>query len=150
MDAGIGGRTRRVFAVLAVAVGVLAMHGLAGGHHGAVPVLTPLSPVGSAAHEHSAPAGGAGHELLAGPLTATAPLHGLVGACAGDCDDHPSGLLLLCVAVLLAAGLALILGLARRTWRTVPATGPPPAPQPRTKASLRRLDLVADLCVSRT
>lgn len=152
MDTGIGGRARRVIAVLAIAVGVLAMHGLASGHHGAVPALTATT---AAVEQHAAGAAHAaehaGHQALAAGATAAAPLHDvLAGGCDGDCGEHPSGLALLCAAVLLAAAGAMVLGLAKRTWRTVPSTGPPERARTSTSAPLRRLDPVADLCISRT
>lgn len=152
MDTGIGGRARRVLAVLAIVLGVLAMHGLASGHHGAVPALPALTSATAAADQHpAATAEHAAQQTEAAGATAVSPLHDvLAGGCHGDCGEHPSGLVLLCAAVLLAAAAAIVVGLGRRTWRAVPATGPPPAKRPRSTAPPRRLDLVADLCVSRT
>lgn len=153
MDASIGGRARRVLAVLAVALGVLGMHGLAGGHHGAVPALS-LAAAATAAEQHSVGAAHAGEhaadDMLAAGAASSAALHGLADGCGADCSGRPSGLLLLCAAVLVAASGWLVLGLAGRTWRTVVAAGPPPVRRPRTTAPPRRLDLVADLCISRT
>ena len=153
MGAGVSGRARRVLAVLAIALGVLAMHGLAGGHHGAVPALPSLTAAVTADGQHATdaahPADHAAHDVLA-VAAVVSPLHGLGDGCDGDCSEHPSGLLLLCMAVLLAAAGAVALGLGRRTWRTVPSTGPPLAGRLRRTAPPRRLDLVAELCVSRT
>lgn len=155
MDTGIGGRARRVLAVLAIVLGTLAMHGLASGHHGAVPALPALTTATTAAEQHAVGAAHAaeraGHQALAAGAVAAWPLRDvLTGGCDGDCGEHPSRLVLLCAAVLLAAGGAFVVGLGQRTWRTVPATGPPLVGRSRATAPLRRLDLVADLCVSRT
>lgn len=156
VEAGIFGRAQRVLAVLAVTLGVLAMHGLAGGHHGAVPTLPSVTAAAAVLEQHAAgaahAAGHAGHRALdaGASVAAAAPLPGLADRCDGDCSEHPSGLLLLCAAVLLAAAGLLALRLARRTWRTLPTTGPPQLWGPRATAPLRRLDPVADLCISRT
>lgn len=153
MDAGIGGRTARVIAVLALALGVLAMHVLAGGHHGAAADLpTSMTDAGTA---HAAETGRAlehgGHELLAAAATAAAaPLNVARDVCDGDCSEHPAALLLLCVAILIAAGRALALTLQSRAWGHAPKTGPPTRVRPGTTAPPRRVDLVADLCISRT
>lgn len=154
MGAGIGGRARRVLVVLTLALGVLAMHGLAGGHHAGVPALPSLTAAAATVAQHPAEAahiaGRAAHDVLSAGVASPTALHDLAGGCGADCSEHPSGLLLLCAAVLLAASGALVLGLARRTWRTVPETSPPQGTSPRRTAPPRRVDLVADLCISRT
>ncbi len=154
MDDGtrIGGRANRVLAMLAIVMGVLAMHGLVGGHHGTVPIVaaaTASDATGPPADHTAGRLHTIQHGMLGAAATATTPVHDLPGGCDGECSEHPSGLLLLCVAVLLAAGVALAPGLASRTWRTAPAIGPP-GRRLLTTAPARRFDLVADLCISRT
>lgn len=149
----IGSRATRLLAVLAVVLGVLAMHGLVGGHHGSVSIVA--GPTASDVNAHSAE-----HAvdrlivvqdgLLSAAAAATAPVHDLTDSCDGGCSEHASGLLLLCVAVLLAVGVARARRLADRTWRSTPSTGPPTNGRPRSTAPNRRWDLVADLCISRT
>lgn len=131
----------RALSVLAVLVGLVAMHGIAGdGHHGAssstMPVVLAAGGGGDAAHAHAA---------AAGPATAVE-----TAACDAACPDRDSGLLLLCVAVLLACGAVLLLGLRRRAGPRPRRTGPPLRITARTPAPPRSFDVVAELCVSRT
>lgn len=152
MDTGIGGRGQRLLAVLAIVLGVLAMHGLVGGHHGTGSTVAAATPHEATDHPTDHTAGRVHtvqHGLLGTAAAAIAPVHDLAGGCDGECSEHTSLLPLLCVAVLLAAGLAVAPGLASRTWRTTPATGPPGRRLLMT-TPVRRLDLVADLCISRT
>lgn len=142
----MSGRTVRALAVLAVVLGVLAMHGLAGGHH----VAAPAGPAATAiaAADQDAQPHTAAHDLLT--AAASAPVHELVGGCQADCSEHASGLLVLCLAVLLAVvGTA---SLRRHSGARRVALGDDPPPHVRARASVprRRLDLVADLCISRT
>ena len=146
-------RGSRLLAVLAVVLGLLAMHGLVSGHHvvadrpGAGPghgrSVSPahLAPVvGAAAHpDHAA-------ERAAAPAPpAAASAH---PACP-DCSDQALALLCLAVLTLGVAGLLrLHAGQPHRPVRAallrVPARAAPRRPV------LRPPDLVADLCVSRT
>lgn len=146
---------RRLFALLAVLLGLLAMHGLASTHHAlAAPTTAALAgPVAPAPshpdhHDHQ---DHQDHHALAAPAA---------GVTSGDaqvlslpaCDDEcPTALVVLCVVILTGVLAAAVL--ARR--RTLP-------PQLRHLAAVRarapagahafrsRPDLVAELCVSRT
>lgn len=132
----------RALSVLAVLVGLLAMHGIASnGHHGAA--VSSIMP-GALASSGGADAGhtDAG---AAGPAAAAE-----TGACDAACPDGDFGLLLLCVAVLLAGGAVLLLGLRRRAGRCPRRTGPPLRITARAPALPRSFDVVAELCVSRT
>lgn len=149
VEASIGGRVARVLAVLAIALGVLAMHALSGGHHGGVPVI-PATTGSVAAHDVAGPLHGAEHHLLAAAAATAAPLQDVAGGCDGECSERSSGLLLLCMAVMLAAASALALRLESRTRRTAARSASAPGGRARTTAPGRPLDLVADLCISRT
>ena len=146
MEAGLSGRAVRALAVLAVVLGVLAMHGLTGGHHGAASV-GPAATAGADA-DHGAQPHAAEHDLLA--AAATAPVHELVGGCHADCSERASGLLLLCIAVLLAVVSAVSLRRVSGARRIGLDAGPSQHVRTRATVPRRRLDLVADLCISRT
>jgi hypothetical protein len=129
-------RLSRVLAVLAVITGVIAMHGLAS-HHGATvaPVVSGvLATVEGDGHTHAA----------AVPQTGV-DAHGCDLLCQGG--DH--ALALLCSAVLLATGGA-VLVLRQRTGLLPRRTGPPAMRVTRATTLPRSFDLVADLCISRT
>lgn len=145
MDTTAAGRRAltRALAVLAVLLGLLAMHGLASTHHAvAATGQHSAAAVASPADEavaHHAPAAAVVHDgaALAAPAGAD---------CGGDCPD----LGVLCVAVLLT-GAALAL-LARR--RSSPLLLAPARPLAPTRAPPGRLargpDPVKELCISRT
>lgn len=156
----------RLLGLLAVVLGLLAMHGLASAHHAAAapPVHAPPVHAPSAAtdhsllpqdrdgthrHDHGAPGSPAATGLAAGLLDVV----GAGPAVPGCGDECPSGLAVLCAAVIAAAAATawLVAVTARRPVVAAPAHG---GPRPRAPAAARRLlaapDLVAELCVSRT
>lgn len=134
----------RLFALLALLLGLLAMHGLGSTHHASAATA-------GAAHS-AAPAGVHGHGQHAAAHTASVPstVAGLWGPlCSDDC---PGSLALLCVAVLASAVAAAALCRHRgrdddlaRPWRQQQKPGPGAADRPPDT-----LDPVAELCVSRT
>ena len=159
----------RLLGLLAVVLGLLAMHGLASAHHAAAappvhapPVhapsaaadhslLLPQDLAGTHRHDHGAP----GSPAAAGTATAAGLLDvaGAGPAVPGCGDDCPSGLAVLCAAVIAAAAATawLVAATARRRVLAAPARG---GPRPRAPDAARRLlpgpDPVAELCVSRT
>lgn len=163
MDAVTAGRAVRALAVLALAVAVLAMHGLVGGHHGTVAVAA--AGVGEAVSwsaeggtegsgQTAASTAPDGLHLDAPGLPTAAAAAGAAQAaephgCDDQCSDRFSGLLLLCVATLLGVGLALAGGTARTNSRTAPVRSGT-AGRLHRRASVRRLDPVSELCISRT
>ena len=113
----------RALAVLAVLLGLLAMHGLASSHHAAAATTAAAT---TAAQHHLAAPGGL--------------------ACDQDCPD----LALLCVAVLTGAALTLVMARRRSSPLLVaPACVRGPAPMPPMRHA-RGPDPVRELCVSRT
>lgn len=125
----------RVTAALAALVAVLAMHGPAVQHHPPAPL------VGAHAGAHAAP------PLVLGHLTAADDAH--ADDC-GDCGTGAHAALLLCVAVLTAAGAVLVLSLAARSRRTTTHGGPPQPRRPPPSRRPRPPDLLSELCISRT
>lgn len=139
----MGARLGRALAVLAVIAGVLAMHGLASAHHAAAAApLVPALLAAATADDHA--------HHAASPQPSAAPA---IAANAHDCDPLCSsgehGLALLCVAVLIAV-TAGVLVLRQRTGALPRSTAPPSAVRVPSTAPPRSLDLVAELCVSRT
>lgn len=131
-------RSARLLPLLAVFVGVVAMHGLATAHHGAAPLTPAVMAVADVVDGHALPAARA--------LVAAPDAHDCDQLCQGG--EH--GLALLCAAMLLTA-VAGVLVLRRRTGVLLPrTTGPPRSTRLRSVASLRSIDLVAELCISRT
>lgn len=151
MDAGLGSRAARVLAVLAILLGVLAMHGLAGGHHGTVPVAGGAA-AATTGHPSAHSVAGAldiAHEGLAAAAAAVPLVNDVAAGCEGACSEGASGLMLLCVAVLSAVAAAVLR--ARATMaRRVPDGAGLPGPRPLTAVLPRPRDPVADLCISRT
>jgi hypothetical protein len=158
---GRGAAAARLLALLAVVLGLLAMHGLASTHHAAAAppghapsavANTPLLPQDRAGtHRHDLPASGARDATATAaalPAEAVAPA---VPACGDGC---PSGLAVLCAAVIAAAAAMAWLIAAAAARRRVPASPAGGGPQARAPAAARRLitgpDPVAELCVSRT
>lgn len=130
-------RSARLLPLLAVIVGVIAMHGLATAHHGAAPLTRAVMAVGDVVD---------GHALPAARALATAPdTHD----CGLLCQGGEHSLALLCAAMLLTAATG-VLVLRRRSGVLPRTTGPPRSTRLRSVASLRSIDLVAELCISRT
>jgi hypothetical protein len=137
----------RALAVLAILLGLLAMHGLASTHHAAA-ASTPAhtaqadaAPAGEVvgAHDHAFAMSAAEHDT-----TALAPDPG------ATCDQTCPDLAVLCVAVLTGAALALLLARHRSSPQLLaPATPRPAAPAPPVRHA-RGPDPVRELCVSRT
>ena len=142
------GRAARLFAVLAVLLGLLAMHGLASAHHAAAtaPVadhgatVAGEDPAAELPHEHPAVQHGAADAVSAASSALEAP------SCHDDCPTAAA----LCVAFLAIAALALLLArqrpavprwapTRRRTRPSAPPIWHGPGPDP-----------VRELCVSRT
>jgi hypothetical protein len=119
----------RGLAVLALLLGLLAMHGLAGTHRAAA------SPHGVAE--------GARHHAAAAPADAVLPAP--APSCDGDCPE----LAALCVVVLAAATLALLLVRRDLAGGVLPAPVRARAPLP-VGVRPRGPDPVRELCVSRT
>lgn len=164
------GRTRRgtvaarLLPVLAVVLGLLAMHGLASTHHAsAAPARagTPsaVAPVDSrqavSQHRHGpqaddrAASGAQASTAMAGSLVERAVTGPAVPECGDDCTDS---LAMLCAAVLAATAAAvwLIVAAARRPVPTATRRGPRARAPARARRLPPRLDPVAELCVSRT
>jgi hypothetical protein len=138
MREAVSVRPTRALAVLAVIAGILAMHGLATGHHGAS--ATPLVPALVAAVDQ------AGGHAAPAHTHSEAAQH---GDCHLLCQGGEHALALLCGAVLLAAaGGALVL--RQRAGLLPLPTGPPVRPLTSTAAPPRSFDPVAELCISRT
>ncbi|MCU1691430.1 MAG: conserved rane protein of unknown function [Frankiales bacterium] len=141
-------RAARPLAVLAVLLGLLAMHGLVGAHHAAAATSTHQAPAAGAVHHHG-PAGAP----FATPAHATVVARAvavLVDGPGASCDGDCAHLGELCLAVLTGAALALLL--ARRgpaplllapTRRAPRGAGPP-------GQHARGPDPVRELCISRT
>lgn len=133
----------RTLAVLAVLLGLLAMHGLASTHHAAAATTAAQhhpAPADASAVQHHAAGAAVAHDeadVLAAP---SGP------ACGEDCPD----LALLCVAVLTGAALALLMAHRRSSPLLVsPASPHVPAPLPPVRHT-QGPDPVRELCVSRT
>ena len=136
----------RALAVLAVLLGLLAMHGLASTHHAAA------SATPHAAQEVNAPAAeveGAYDHASA----MSAAVHDTAAFAAGPgatCDETCPDIAVLCVAVLTGAALALLLARRRSSPPPLASHRPrEPAPAPPVRHA-RGPDPVRELCVSRT
>ena len=150
-----GGAAARLLALLAVVLGLLAMHGLASTHHAAASPVhlhpatagVPLQPQERAgSHQHEAVVSGARTAALSARALALP-----VPACGDEC---PSDVAVLCAAVVAVAAATAWRLAAAAARQGVPASCVHGAPQPRGPDAARRLvprpDLVAELCVSRT
>ena len=146
MTAPMARAATRALAVLAVLLGLLAMHGLASTHHAAASTaphaaqadVAPAAEV-EGAHHHALAMSAAEHDAVALAADPGAP-----------CDETCPDLAVLCVAVLTGAALALLL--ARRSSSPLllaPASPRVPAPAPPVRHA-RGPDPVRELCVSRT
>ncbi|MDP3713744.1 MAG: DUF6153 family protein [Mycobacteriales bacterium] len=136
----------RALAVLAVLLGLLAMHGLASTHHASA--ATTATPRDAAQHQ-AATTAPEQHQHAAVP--AVVPEAAAVAAPAGSgCDDDCPDLAVLCLAVLTGAALLAVLLADRRApllatpprHRLVERAPPETVPRPP--------DPVKELCVSRT
>lgn len=154
----MGATAARLVALLAVVLGLLAMHGLASGHHGVA---------GAPGHDAAAvravaePPGAHGTAVMTSHTaeTASAVMPPGSGSYAvptpPSCDDDcPTAVAAVCAAVLAAAAMtaALVRAAAARRSPLSATAGSghrarAPAPPRRL---LPRLDPVAELCVSRT
>ena len=158
-----GGRAARLLAVLALLLGLLAMHGLVTGHHFSWAGALPASADALAGQQHmAATLDGAEHAAvqlraptLPGYLTAAAAPAGQTGSGVGEnrCTGCPGqAVVALCLAVIFAGLAVLARLLARRACAAdLPA---PQVPLPLLGAGplpfLRPPDLVDELCVCRT
>lgn len=137
----------RGLALLAVLVGLVAMHGLGGTQHHTAPPQAAVSLTASTHHVAHAvvAAGHSVHGAVQGAVDATGEQ--LAAACHDTCSQ--SGAAALCLAVLTTAAAALVAAGRTRVRRAEPASAvrlasavrAPPRPP---------FDLVADLCISRT
>lgn len=134
-------RVNRVVAVLAVLLGVVAMHGLADGQHHSASA----SPA-AAAPAHGAHGSGGPVTVAADVATVRAPAP---AGCGDSCPMGGPGLLALCVAVL-AFAVALALKQGRRHGWSDRAGRLACALRPTRTAPRRRLDVVAELGICRT
>jgi hypothetical protein len=148
-------RLGRAVALLALVVGLLAMHGLAGTHHAAAAVPTHAAPTQAAVttehgathttHEYD---DGSGHHAVAAAGVPVALTAAGIPGCGDDCEP---GVATLCVAVLAVTAIAVAAGLvARSRTSTSQASGRLRARAPVVLRLPPRLDPVAELCVSRT
>jgi hypothetical protein len=142
------GRAARPLAILAVLIGLLAMHGLSSTHHAAAASPPPHSALPPAASPEADP--GTHHQAVARPA-APPDIVAFVGEPGASCDDTCTDLAMLCVAVLTGAALALVLA-RRRSSPLLPAPARPgvPAPAGPPVRYARGPDPVRELCVSRT
>lgn len=140
----------RILAVVVAAAGVLAMHGLVTGHHG----ITHLAPPGGTVVAAVAPAASsaAGHAsaVVTAALSEKPPSEGASHGCHSGCPEPTPAVVVLCVAVLLSVGTVLARLAGARPGRLAPKTTPPRVVRPPRLVPPRRLDVVAELCISRT
>ena len=139
-------RQARLLWVLAVLLGLLAMHGLASTHHAAAAPAHRAAVSGTATSQAQAE-----HEHEHGQAAVSTPeAHAAMPAPACH-DECPSTVAVLCLAVV--TGVVAAAALARqRVQRLLRTTGPqPPSRQPgAARSALPGPDPVVELCVSRT
>lgn len=153
-DTAAGGRAMRLFAVLAILVGLLAMHGVASAHHAAA--ATPAaghSVLPAASSPTDEPTGPQHHHgTPVAQTTAMIPPDGaLLAAPAGPaCQDDCPGVVAICLTVQTGVPLALLLA-ERRACPVLTALVPLPAraSSPPVRQA-RGPDPVRELCISRT
>lgn len=150
VDRSVTRRASRLLVVVAVLLGLLAMHGVASAHHA---VATTNGASHTAAPPVHGPAGEAAHKHPVMPHNAVggASVNAAVTAPAGpSCDDDCSSVAALCVAVLAGAACALLLARRRAAPQLLtPARRPAPTPAPPVRHA-RGPDPVRELCVNRT
>lgn len=142
------GRAAGPLAVLAVLLGLLAMHGLASTHHAAAAAPAPHAVLPLADQ-----AAGPEHHHGAAPAATSAAQQDAVALTTGpgvSCDEDCPDLMVLCVAVLTGVALALLLTRRRPSplLLALPRPGAPTPGPPVRRA--RGPDPVKELCVSRT
>lgn len=144
MTADVRGRARgwRLLSIVAIVLGLLAMHGLASSHHASAPLTEPQAAAADVAHGVMT--------MTDHAVTAAAELApGVDAGCSGTCEQG-LGLAALCVAVLVAAAAALLPGVRAAPLHGVdrrPASAPV---RPRRTRPPRTPDPVTELCTSRT
>lgn len=150
-------RLYRALAVVAVLAGLLAMHGLATGHHASAHAPTPPAAhaavaamaatdhVAAASHHAADWAERAKAAALPGQLPTLSP----ADDCNPSCPVVPAATTL-CLAVLTGLALGLHLARSHRLVQQGRRRRPPPAARTGRVVVPRRPDLVAELCVSRT
>lgn len=144
------GRAARLLAGLAVVVGLLAMHGTVGAHHG------PADPPGPAATAREAMPPAVMPPAVMPPAVMTTavmttPVDVLAAspalpACSAGCGPMTA----LCLAVLAAAGLAVAHALRGTAAPRALGPGPLARVRPSTARRARGPDPVRELCISRT
>lgn len=149
---GFGQRAGRLLALVAVLVGLIAMHGLASSHHAPAAAAGHIAPAAepqNAAHPH--------HVTVAQPQVESvvwSPQQAVSepAAPAASCDDDCGALVTLCLAVLAAAiGVVMAVAIALRLGSAVVARGVRPGPaRACARAGTPPPDPVRELCVSRT
>lgn len=142
---GHGVRAARLFALLALLLGLLAMHGLASSHHATAAVSAQQHDVDAAepAADHSV----APPTVSAHRDASAAAVEPAGASCNQDCLP---GLAMLCLAVLATTAIAAVLARRRRRISfTTPRHERAPDPSPPGRLPPRP-DPVAELCVSRT
>lgn len=138
----------RLLAVFAVLLGILAMHGLASGHHSPASAAGPAAATdqpddAAAADSHQGAMHAAPAQQPTGPSAAPAD-----PSCDGDCG----ALMLLCVAVLaVTLALAVAIAAVQRRRRTVASFADDAVvARAGARTALPPPDPVRELCVSRT
>ena len=146
-----GAHARQVLALLAILLGLLAMHGLASSHHGPAAAAAEHTDAGSPSHDA---AGTTDHDAADAALSAESSTGSPASPAGPSCDgDCPSAFLTLCVAVLAAAAAlaAAVVLLRRRPYRRAIAAGAPTSSMPAdARDDVPPPDPVRELCVSRT
>ena len=148
---GHGSYGVRVLTLLAVLLGLLAMHGLATSHH-APAAAAERSAVGAPMDDAVSGAGHHGADDVAAAPQATRPQAAPTGpSCHGDC---PSALVTLCLAVLATGSLVAAVVLLRRGrlcgTAVVAAATRAVAMPASARTAFAPPDPVRELCVSRT
>lgn len=160
---GLGAQGVRVLLLLALLIGLVAMHGLAGGHHtpatAAEHAVAAAEAHGSATADHHAAdardAGPGAVDTVGNPAVDTVSpwsARPTAAPATPSCDqDCPVSLTTLCVAVLAAAAVVTAAVRVLRCRRAVTVASGRVAGSPRAaRPGLPPPDPVRELCVSRT
>jgi hypothetical protein len=139
---------RRVLVVLALAVGVVAMHAVAGGHgtHAPVPPLATSHQASTHAGTPDHVTGPSAHQAEAVPVTEAA---GVSPPCLDGCPSRGAGLAQVCLMVFAAAAFLLLAARAPGTALRSRPGARVPAARRAVSRPLRPPSLTA-LCISRT